>query len=126
MSEHERGATRLFDPYEPGEVQLGGKAQAKTSFGEPSEGLFSGPGDGTIGGVGEKLLEQRHQQRERDEDNRLSDEEGGFTAGTNSDIAGQPPRGQGAQVAGTAGGIGADEVGGMGSGTGRRNDDKAR
>jgi hypothetical protein len=136
MSENQRkqDVKRLGNPYESAEqlgdrgktVDLGGKAEPKTSFGEPSGGLYSDPGDGTIGGVAKEFLERRHAQeqserggrgasRQAGEPNRDSSAASELTAGTNSDAAGQLPHGQGAQISGS----GADDVGGMGTGTGR-------
>jgi hypothetical protein len=141
MSENQRkqDVKRLANPYESAEqlgdrsktVDLGGKAEPKTSFGEPTGGLYSDPGDGTIGGVAKEFLERRHAEmqnegggtrasREAGEPSRDSSAASGVTAGTNSDAAGQLPHGQGAQISGSRqGGIGADDVGGMGTGTGR-------
>jgi hypothetical protein len=152
MSEHTRkqDLKALANPYDSGHqhgqhgktVDLGGKAEPKTSFGEPTGGLYSDPGDGTIGGVAKEFLERRHAQdlNERTdtggsgavddqaygsspatgEHTHGTSATSGFTAGTNSDVAGQLPHGQGAQIGGSRqGGIGADDVGGMGSGTGR-------
>src|SRR5436305_12671912 len=40
-------------------LDLGGKAEPKTSFGEPTGGLYSDPGDGTIGEAATEFLERR-------------------------------------------------------------------
>jgi hypothetical protein len=112
-------------------LDLGDQAEPKTSFGEPTEGLFSDAGDGTIGGVAKEFLERQHQEeqidrrgtqasREAGETNRETNAAAGFSAGTNSDAAGQLPRGHGAQIGGSLlDGSGADDVGGMSTGTGR-------
>jgi hypothetical protein len=141
MSKQDRkqNMQRLDNPYDSADqqsergnfVDLGGKAEAKTSFGEPTGGLYSDPGDGTIGGVAKEFLERRQADQQAEHSsadargganapNRDSSAAGGFAAGTSSDTAGQLPHGQGAQIGGSlAGGGGADDVGGMGTGTGR-------
>lgn len=104
-------------------------AEAKTSFGEPSEGLLGDALDGTLGDASERQREElsrsvgdtRGPRRSRGGTGGMA---GDYVptmprAGTNSDIAGTTKHGQGAQVGGSRqGGMGADDVGGMGSGTG--------
>jgi hypothetical protein len=130
---------RLGNPYDTAKqqdernktVDLGGKAEPKTSFGEPTGGLYSDPGDGTIGGVAKEFLERQQAENQIESSDPIASKEvgaqtrdpsaaGGVSAGTNTDAAGQLPHGQGAQIGGSRqGGIGADDVGGMGTGTGR-------
>jgi hypothetical protein len=124
-----------LDPF-PGVTGEG--AEPRASFGGTTEGLFGDGLDGTLGDTSER---QREQQRERAvggaaaprRDARERGMTGGTSispisdyvptmphAGTSSDIAGATKHGKSAQVSGSLqGGIGADDVGGMGTGTGR-------
>jgi hypothetical protein len=116
----------------PGITGEGAEKRVARSTGGQTGGLFSDPGDGTIGEVGERYRERavgENTDQQPDEYNMtsgtsispISDLEPEATAGgMHSDIAGQLPHGPGGQVAGSpSGGIGADDVAGTGSGTGR-------
>src|SRR5215217_743504 len=112
----------------PGITGEGAKKTVFRPTGGKTDGLFSDPGDGTIGEVGdcERAVGENAPQEPPEHNmttgtsiSPISDIEA-TSGGMNSDIAGHLPHGPGGQVAGSSSrGIGADDIGGMGSGTGR-------
>jgi hypothetical protein len=108
----------------PGITGEGAEKTVARPTGGNTGGLFSDPGDGTIGEVGERYRERalgdktdqppdEYNMTSGTSINPISDFQAEPTSvGTNSDIAGRLPHGPG-------GGIGAENVGGIGSGRGR-------
>jgi hypothetical protein len=108
----------------PGITGPGAEKNEPAPTGGKTDGLFSDPGDGTIGEVGERYRERvvggPDVEGRSPEPRQPAGGASSQAPRTSGDNAGQLPHGPGGVVAGSPqGGMGADDVGGMGTGTGR-------